>query len=375
MGNRRSVFIELLVSIGMLSACLFLFPNETYACKVLVDLNTFQKVDLDSVASLKCNGVWSILVNSDLADSDWSRVFRVLGPGWVVSEDNPGSNSDFLRVRRLAGYVDASMCYNETFVGPIVGATQGIGGTVLTASEIDQQAATHGDHLVVLTRSYETDGWSAAVDSALQNPKVSGVALECYPNRPPLYLDSLRVKELIEACLSRNKDFYFLSPGYTNYVADMKGYIAFLISEGVNFADNRIFLVAASYDYIAPFIGGDQSVEGVVKYYLSVEAEFANETNVDEMQQRGPDGFRLSQNFPNPFNPTTMIRYTIPEAGAVSLKVYDLLGEKVATLVDHEQQAGTHNVNFNATHLPSGIYFYRIEAEGFESTRKMMLLQ
>lgn len=367
--------MEFLVSIGMLSACLFLFPNETYACKVLVDLNTFKKADLDSVASLKCDGVWSILVNSDLADSDWSHVLRILGPGWVVSEDNPGANSDFLRVRRLAGYVDAAMCYNETFVGPIVGATQGIGGTVLTASEVDQQAATHGGHLVVLTRSYETDGWSAAVDSALENPKVSGVAFECYPNRSPLYLDSLRVKELIEACLSLNKDFYFLSPGYANYVADMKGYINHLISEGINFADNRIFLVAASYDYIAPFIGGDESVEGVVKYYLSVEAEYAKSTNVNETQRQSPDGFHLSQNFPNPFNPTTVIEYSIPRAGIVTLKVYDLLGQEVGTLVNQQQRAGTYYVNFNATRLASGVYFYRIETDGFESTRKMILLQ
>jgi hypothetical protein len=179
----------------------------------------------------------------------------------------------------VAGYVNAAMCYNETFIPPIVGSTQGIGGTILSPAGIQQQSVTHGGSVIVLTRSYEEDGWSDAVDSALKNPMVSGVALECYPNRSPLYLDSLRVKELINACLAKNKNFYFLSPGYTNYTADMNGYINLLINEGINFSDNRIFLVAASYDNIAPFIGGDESVEGVIKYYLSIEARFAPSGN------------------------------------------------------------------------------------------------
>jgi len=258
---------------------LFLFTANVFGCNVLVDLNTLKKADINSVSTLKCDGVWAILVNSDLSNSDWSGVYKTLGAGWNVSEDNPGSHSDYDRVKTVARYVNAAMCYNETFVPPIVGATKGIGGTILSTLDIQQQSATHGGSVIVLTRSYEKDGWSNAVDAALKNPAVSGVVLECYPNRSPLYLDSLRVKDLITACLAKNKNFYFLSPGYTNYTAYMKGYIDLLINEGIDFSDDRIFLVAASYDYIAPFIGGDESVEGVVKYYLSIKARFATLDN------------------------------------------------------------------------------------------------
>ena len=298
-----------------------------------------------------------------------------MGPGWVVSEDNPGSHSDYDRLRRDAGYVNAAMCYNETYVGPNVGATQVIGGTILTSEEITQQSATHGGSVIVLTRSFENDGWSAAVDAALKNPDVSGVALECYPNRSPLYLDSLRVKELISACLSNNKNFYFLSPGYDNYVAYMKGYINLLISEGVDFSDNRIFLVQASYDFIAPFIGGAESVQGVIKYYLSIEERFKAPTEINRMQQPVLEGYHLSQNYPNPFNPSTTIKYSIPQICIVSIKVYNLIGQVVAILVNKYQDVGNYSVYFKALNLASGIYLYRIESKSYSLVKKMILIK
>jgi hypothetical protein len=372
--------LKIICSIVVLIAFLLTFTNKIYACHVLVDLNTFSLADKSYISYLKCDGVWAILVNSNLADSDWSTVYKSLGPGWVVTEDNPGGNSDYLRIKKIAGYTNASMCYNETFVPPNVGETQGIGGTILTSSEIVQQSATHGGSIVLLARSYETDGWSAAVDTALANPQVSGVALECYPNRPPLYLDSLRVKELIKACLSKNKNFYFLSPGYDNYTEDMEGYINLLISEGIDFSDNRIYLVGASYDKIAPFIGGSESVQGVIEYYLSIEKRFAS-TNIKEVSQQANDCYLL-QNFPNPFNPTTLIEYSIAKSSFVTLKVYNLLGQEITTLVNQEQKAGNYNINFDAESLASGVYVYRIrvstlsgQSGSFSLTKKMTLLK
>jgi len=89
--------------------------------------------------------------------------------------------------------------------------------------------------------------------------------------------------------------------------------------------------------------------------------------------------FRLHQNFPNPFNPSTKIKYQIPESGFVSLKVYDVLGNEVATLVNEEKEPGIHTVQFSTSsikHLPSsGIYFYTLTAGSFTQTRKMILLR
>ncbi len=88
-----------------------------------------------------------------------------------------------------------------------------------------------------------------------------------------------------------------------------------------------------------------------------------------------PQKFSLSQNYPNPFNPTTVISYSVPEKSEVTLKVFNLLGQEVATLVNSVQNVGAHEVNFNASNLSSGIYFYTIKAGSFTSTRKMMLIK
>jgi hypothetical protein len=81
----------------------------------------------------------------------------------------------------------------------------------------------------------------------------------------------------------------------------------------------------------------------------------------------------LEQNFPNPFNPTTSITYTIPRGGNVRLSVFNLLGQEVALVFDGTQSAGTYEVNFSKEDLPTGIYFYRIQAPGFVETRKMVI--
>lgn len=92
-------------------------------------------------------------------------------------------------------------------------------------------------------------------------------------------------------------------------------------------------------------------------------------------EQSIPENFVLEQNYPNPFNPSTTIKFGVPVTGNVSLKVYDNLGNLVATLVNDVKEAGTHLVSFNASNLASGIYFYRLEAAGTSVSKKMLLLK
>jgi hypothetical protein len=88
-----------------------------------------------------------------------------------------------------------------------------------------------------------------------------------------------------------------------------------------------------------------------------------------------PLTYRLEQNYPNPFNPTTKIEYSIPTQAQVEMKVYNLVGQEVATLINEVQKAGAHFVKFNATNLASGMYFYRISAGDFTSVKKMVLVK
>ena len=108
---------------------------------------------------------------------------------------------------------------------------------------------------------------------------------------------------------------------------------------------------------------------GNFKYY-----ELSNEVSIGI-----PDKFYLSQNYPNPFNPTTHLGFGISESGLVSLKVYDVLGNEVAVLVNENKAPGYYNVRFSATgggsNLASGVYYYRLESNGFSQTKRMMLLK
>ena len=98
-------------------------------------------------------------------------------------------------------------------------------------------------------------------------------------------------------------------------------------------------------------------------------------TSVKEITSEIPRSFYLFQNYPNPFNPSTRIRFSIPEFSHVLIKIYDVLGNEIATLVDEDRPSGGYEVSFNGSNLASGFYFYRITAGNYSETRKMILLK
>jgi len=121
----------------------------------------------------------------------------------------------------------------------------------------------------------------------------------------------------------------------------------------------------------------DENVSGSL-YYRLKQVDFNGNfkySKVVEVNVTNPLTFALSQNYPNPFNPTTVISYSVPQESFVSLKVYNILGKEVASLVSNQVEAGIHEVNFNASNLSSGMYFYTIKAGNFTATRKLLLLK
>lgn len=108
---------------------------------------------------------------------------------------------------------------------------------------------------------------------------------------------------------------------------------------------------------------------------VSIEGDGIGKDSPETKNNIIPSEFSLEQNFPNPFNPTTQIKYSVKENGLVTLKVYDVLGKEVAALVNEEKDAGEYNVTFDAGRLSSGIYFYTISANNFQQTKKMLLIK
>jgi hypothetical protein len=97
--------------------------------------------------------------------------------------------------------------------------------------------------------------------------------------------------------------------------------------------------------------------------------------SVQTISSEVPSAYSLSQNFPNPFNPSTRIHYSIPRVGFVRLIVFDILGKEITTLVNESQRAGVYETTFNASQYPSGVYFYRLTTDGFRDTKKMILIK
>jgi Secretion system C-terminal sorting domain len=98
-------------------------------------------------------------------------------------------------------------------------------------------------------------------------------------------------------------------------------------------------------------------------------------TSVNNGSVNEPIGFKLEQNYPNPFNPTTTIQYVLPREGQVTLKVYNILGQLMQTLVNEVETAGTHNVQFNGSNLASGVYIYKLESGSMNSVSRMLMLK
>jgi hypothetical protein len=127
------------------------------------------------------------------------------------------------------------------------------------------------------------------------------------------------------------------------------------------------------------FGGSEDYLKGCVINGI-LYGDTTNIVDVKEEQNLIPTEFKLEQNYPNPFNPSTKIKYSIPSVGtrlalSVQLKVFDVLGREVATLVNEEKPAGNYEVEFGAVHLPSGVYFYRLQSGDYVKTKKMIFLK
>jgi len=147
--------------------------------------------------------------------------------------------------------------------------------------------------------------------------------------------------------------------GQWSKVGNVTGNGTSTVSHSYSFSDRN--LASGNYNYRLKQI----DFNGNFEYF-----NLSNEVNVGI-----PSSFDLSQNYPNPFNPSTSINFDLPIDGKVSLKLYDMNGREVMTLLNEVRSAGYYSVNFNASNMSSGVYFYTLSADNFTATKKMMLVK
>ncbi len=122
------------------------------------------------------------------------------------------------------------------------------------------------------------------------------------------------------------------------------------------------------------FVGGEFTLAGGIASTF-IARWIGGATNVEPISIDMPSNYLLQQNYPNPFNPSTTISFSIPTSEFVTLKVYDLLGREIATLVNENLSAGSYSYNFDAKNLTSGVYLYKLQAGKYSEIKKMMLIR
>ncbi len=159
---------------------------------------------------------------------------------------------------------------------------------------------------------------------------------------------------------------YSQDTGYVRTVTSDSGYFEFIVTDKIS--DYKIYIVQVPQGFINDSIvvhAGDTTANLDLKVL----------TNIEQYNGNIPKDYFLLQNYPNPFNPTTFIKYQLPESGFVSLKVYDILGNEVETLINETEGAGSYEIKFNGSSLSSGIYFYQLRTNNYTATKKLMLLK
>ena len=145
-------------------------------------------------------------------------------------------------------------------------------------------------------------------------------------------------------------------------------------------------LIGQGYPIDLTYISGNDSVKIIVdQYYQIYHTQFLEKVlihfgleepnNITDHNYNSANDYYLSQNYPNPFNPTTIINYQIPELSFVTIKVYDVLGSEIETLVNEEKSVGTYEITWHVENLPSGTYFYKLQVGNFVETKKMILMK
>lgn len=211
-----------------------------------------------------------------------------------------------------------------------------------------------------------TDRTLSKINLQLNEPRAAGVAVVDPSNSNKIHI----IGGYNENQMAMNSTEIFTDYGGGNYS----------IEQGAEMNYSRMLPSGVSVGEEIYVLGGyDENGELV----SAIEARSSSLVGINKNEAR-PAEFNLSQNFPNPFNPATTIRYSIPDAEAnfyVSLKVFDVLGNEIRTLVDEYQQSGKYEIKFNGFNLPSGIYIYKISCVSpitgkiFIQTKKMMLLK
>jgi hypothetical protein len=266
-------------------------------------------------------------------------------------------NQTYLIVLKYNFVTGNSNDYCNLFINPLLGA--GEPSPDLTSDAILTDIAN-------ISAIYLRQGGLAAPDITVDGIRVSttwtDLTLPIEISSFTSYVNDRNVILNWSTQTEKNSDKFLIERKSTFDVWKSIGSVkaAVLSNSPKHYTYSDIKLQSGNYQYRLKMIDND----GTFEYSKTIEAEIAS-----------PDNYELDQNYPNPFNPNTVITYSIPSASEIKLMVYNTLGQSIKTLESGYKPAGNYSISFNASVLPSGIYFYKLEAGSFTQIKKMVLMK
>jgi hypothetical protein len=230
--------------------------------------------------------------------------------------------------------------------------------------------------MYIYSRANELTPFSSEPDSVLQNSDIESMAIQ--PDNGHVWVSAANYLRPIEEVFANYTPNVWY--GYNPDTWEKVDSVSWEFNGEDPFGPDPEYLpsdqvpraIAFSNDGSRVYVGSFRNAGAnfpPVQYFNSVA------TSIDTPREQ-PEGYTLDQNYPNPFNPTTNIEFALGQGGATTLKVYDISGREVASILTGQQlNAGSHTYTFNASSLSSGIYFYRLTSSGVQITRKMTILK
>jgi hypothetical protein len=312
---------------------------------------------------------FAVCGNNIFAGTLFNGVFRSTNNGTSWSAVDSGLTSTYVQTLAISG--------TNLFAGTLHGVFQSTNnGTTWNAINSGLPFYTDIYALAILTNGKgDTNLFAGTYYGVWQHPFskfIATISLDLYSIGFDLPRDSLSQTKTLKITSSSSTPLiidsvYTMTKWFT--VASVHDTVAEgdTVSLLISFSRNT----ARNTSYFDTLYIVSNSIYSLTKVPLML----TNITSVSQNSSSIPNSYGISQNYPNPFNPTTVVNYQLPINSFVTLKVYDMLGREVAILLNERKSAGYYSVTFNAVHLPSGVYFYRLQAGPYTQTKKIVLLK
>ena len=227
---------------------------------------------------------------------------------------------------------------------------------------------------VYLTTNNGSNWTLTALNQYINSFAVSGKKIFAGTRNNGVYLSTNFGTSWTQTALN-NKDVHSLAVSGSNIFAGTRDYgIYFSSNNGINWIQkNQGFGIIVPY--VNAFITVYNNIFAAINFYTVWRREFSEIIGIQNISSEVPSSFSLEQNYPNPFNPSTNVLFSILNVQFVTLKVYDILGKEVATLINEKLQPGTYEVNWEASQFSSGVYFYRLTAGDFSEMKRMLMIK